>query len=105
MLSCEPLYDLIFSISLTLCVSMVHTQLHAFLEAVGHTAYLGKVDQATKMARGEKAVEWLRGNAYRVSGSNPVGNSAFVAAVNAVFKEGEVKLRQLAIVSYKVNIL
>lgn len=80
-------------------------QLDAYLGVVGHPTFQKKVDQATRMARGGKAVEWLRGNAYRVSGSNPVGNSAFVAAVKAVFTGGTVKLRQLAIVSYKVNML
>lgn len=102
LLSFESWYDPLSSISLITCVFLM--QLDAYLGVVGHPTFHKKADQATRMARGEKAVEWLRGNAYRVSGSNPVGNSAFVAAVEAVFTAEPVKLGQLAIVSYKVNI-
>lgn len=81
------------------------SQLKVFLEGMNESALFDKVDDAKRRLRGARAAAWLAGDSYRVMGANPVGNTAFVAAVKSSMKgEASVKLRQVAFVSFKVGV-
>lgn len=92
-----------------------HTQEVKFLMASKNSSLIDAETDELKAERGKLGADMLAGNAYRVAGQNPVGNPAFIAAVKSSMQLGqaayqgkdkprnEVKLRQVALVSYKVR--
>ena len=91
------------------------TQEVKFLQASKNSSLIGAETDELKAELGKLGEEMLAGNAYRVAGQNPVGNPAFIATVKSCMHMGqvafhgsdsprnEVKLRQVAFVSYKVR--